>query len=82
MKSQHEAGEYFDTSPQSDQPLDSSWREAYSYHDTPLVLKTGDRKITMTFDDLLDNDHKIKIRADDDNRASIARAKIANIMCE
>jgi len=62
--------------------MDSSWRNLHSYHEAPLVLKTGDCKVTMTFDDLLENDHKVKSREADDISATIARVKIANIMCE
>ena len=80
---QNRAEQYFDTAPQDDEPMDSSWRDAgYSCHESPLVLKSGDRKVTMTFDDLLEKDHKVKSREADDLSAVIARVKIANIMCE
>ena len=77
------AERYFDIAPQTDDPLDSSWREAgYSLHESPLVLKSDFRKVTMTFDDLLEHDHKVKSREADDLSATIARVKISNIMCE
>jgi len=79
---QNRAEQYFDTAPQTDEPLDDSWRDLHSDHEAPLALKTGDRKVTMTFDDFLEKDHKVKSREADDLSAIIARVKIANIMCE
>jgi hypothetical protein len=76
------AEKYFDTAPQDDGPMDASWRELHSFHGAPLTLRAGTDKVTMTFDDLLDNDHKITTRHDDELRCMIARAKIANIMSE
>jgi len=77
------AGKYFDTAPQAEDPLDSSWRDAgYSQHNGPLVLKPGDRKVTMTLDDLLDIDYRVKSRESDDLIATIARVKISDIMSE
>ena len=77
------AERYFDTAPQDDGPMDDSWRDSgYSLHEAPLALKTGTDKVTMTFDDILDDDHRITTRHDDELRCMIARAKIANIMCE
>lgn len=77
------AEQYFDTTPQSEEPLDASWRAGgYALHDEPLMLKAGTQKVTMTFDDLLDDDYRIRTRHDDDLRAMIARSKIAKIMSE
>lgn len=77
------AEKYFDTAPQDESPMDASWRDGgYSCHAAPLTLKAGTDKITMSFDDILDNDHKITTRHDDELRCMIARAKIANIMSE
>lgn len=77
------AEDWFVTVPQSDEPLDASWRDhGYDYLKAPLVLKPGKDKITMTLNDLIIEDDDFSFLLDDSDRVARARLVIHDILTE